>query len=261
MLADWAAIAIDHARLFRRSTSSAPRSSSARSRGSRRPRRSRGRSARRPTSSRVLELVVKRGRALVRARIVVLLLEEGDRLVVADGAGQVDEEARRARCRSHGSVAGEVLRERPARADRRRGGTLRGRRRGARRARRRDRPARPAALARALARRALRVRPDRRGAGVRRPRGGAPAAVRRRARRRRSPPRGRSRPSGCATASAPPSRSARAGHASCTTRRCRGSPRSRCCCRRACRSAATRSSRRRGRRPTRSRPRSPTCAR
>ena len=45
------------------------------------------------------------------------------------------------------------------------------------------------------------------------------------ARRPRSRPRGRSRSSGCARASRRPSTSAGAGRASCTTRRCRASPR------------------------------------
>ena len=39
----------------------------------------------------MLELIVKRGRALVRARTLVLLLAEGDQLVAAAGAGQLDE--------------------------------------------------------------------------------------------------------------------------------------------------------------------------
>ena len=139
------------------------RSSSAPSRGSRRRRRSRGRSGSETDLARVLELVVKRGRALVRARIVVLLLEEGGRLVAADGAGQIGEEARAARrCRSRAPWRARCSQSgRPERIARRLG-ALRDRRRGARRARRRDRPARAAAVARALARRALRVRPARR---------------------------------------------------------------------------------------------------
>ena len=38
---------------------------------------------------RVLELIVKRGRALVEARDVVILLAEGDELRVAAGAGSL----------------------------------------------------------------------------------------------------------------------------------------------------------------------------
>src|SRR4029079_2382868 len=55
---------------------------------------------------RVLELVVKRGRALVRARVVVLLLADGGRLVAADGAGQIGDAARTASLPVAGTVAG-----------------------------------------------------------------------------------------------------------------------------------------------------------
>src|SRR5215203_5498411 len=85
VLADWAAIAIDHARLYRGSVE----------RSQELERAMEGLEATTAISralgsetdlSRVLELVVKRGRALVRARAVVLLLEEGGRLVVASAA-------------------------------------------------------------------------------------------------------------------------------------------------------------------------------
>ena len=58
----------------------------------------------------MLELIVKRGRALVRARSVVLLLREGDRLVTAAGAGQLDAGTLDASLPAGESVAGEVLR-------------------------------------------------------------------------------------------------------------------------------------------------------
>jgi signal transduction histidine kinase len=110
VLADWAAIAIEHARLYR---SSVERSAEleravegleattaiARALGSE------------TDLARVLELIVKRGRALVRARTVVLLLREGDRLVTAAGAGQLDEGALRSELSVDGSVAGDVLRD------------------------------------------------------------------------------------------------------------------------------------------------------
>lgn len=110
VLADWAAIAIEHARLYR---SSVERSAEleravegleattaiARALGSE------------TDLARVLELIVKRGRALVRARTVVLLLREGDRLVTAAGAGQLDEGALRSELSVEGSVAGDVLRD------------------------------------------------------------------------------------------------------------------------------------------------------
>jgi GAF domain-containing protein len=115
VLADWAAIAIEHARLYR---SSVERSAEleravegleattavARALGSE------------TDLARVLELIVKRGRALVRARTLVLRLRDGDRLVAAAGTGQLDERALKAVLSVDGSVAGEVLkRGRPER--------------------------------------------------------------------------------------------------------------------------------------------------
>jgi signal transduction histidine kinase len=108
VLADWAAIAIDHAHLYRRSVE----------RSAELERAIEGLEATTAISralgaetdlGRVLELVVKRGRALVRARVVVLLLEEGGRLVAADGAGQIDDAARTASLPVAGTVAGAVL--------------------------------------------------------------------------------------------------------------------------------------------------------
>jgi signal transduction histidine kinase len=109
VLAEWAAIAIDHARLFRESAERAAEleraveglqatTAIARALGS-------------ETDLRVvLELIVKRGRALVRARSVVLLLREGDRLVAAAGAGQLDAPTLRSSVSEDDSVAGRVLR-------------------------------------------------------------------------------------------------------------------------------------------------------
>ena len=110
VLADWAAIAIDHARLYR---GTAERSAEleravegleattaiARAVGSE------------TDLARVLELVVKRGRALVRARSVVLLLRDGERLVAAAGAGQLDEQTLRSSLSAESSVVSEVLRD------------------------------------------------------------------------------------------------------------------------------------------------------
>ncbi len=178
VLADWAAIAIDHAHLFRESAE----------RSVELERAVEGLQATTAIAlalgsetdlDRVLELIVKRGRALVRARTVVLLLLEGDRLVAAAGAGQLDADTLGSSLPEVDSVAGEVLRsgrpERIADVSVRLGAAGR----AARDPRRRDRSAGPAALPRARARRAVRVRPARRGAGVRRPRGGAAAVVRR----------------------------------------------------------------------------------
>ena len=109
VLADWAAIAIDHARVYRDSVAHATdleramegleaTTAIARALGSE------------TDLDRVLELIVKRGRALVRARTVVLLLQEGDRLVAAAGAGQLEEHTLAASLPARDSVAGEVLR-------------------------------------------------------------------------------------------------------------------------------------------------------
>jgi signal transduction histidine kinase len=109
VLADWAAIAIEHANLYRRTAERSAEleravegleatSAIARAIGSE------------TDLSRVLELIVKRGRALVRARTVVLLLAEGDgRLVAAAGAGQLGTETLGASLPLGASVAGEVL--------------------------------------------------------------------------------------------------------------------------------------------------------
>ena len=58
---------------------------------------------------RVLELIVTRGRALIDARSLVLLLAEGTELVVAASAGQVESRAVGSRIPIDGTAAGEVL--------------------------------------------------------------------------------------------------------------------------------------------------------
>jgi signal transduction histidine kinase len=109
VLSEWASIAIEHAQAFRQL---ADRSADleravealeatttiARALGSE------------TDLDRVLEMIVKRGRALVRARALVLLLLQGDDLVAVAGAGQVDEDTLRAAVSVETSVAGEVLR-------------------------------------------------------------------------------------------------------------------------------------------------------
>ena len=70
---------------------------------------------------RTLELIVKRGRALVDARAVVILLREGDELVVAASAGHV-EDAEGRRIALSRSTSGQVLeRDRPERIEDARG--------------------------------------------------------------------------------------------------------------------------------------------
>ena len=68
-----------------------------------------------PELDRVLELIVKRGRALIRARTVLIMLREGDELVVAAGAGHATR-AQGRRLPVAGSTSGQVLeRGRPER--------------------------------------------------------------------------------------------------------------------------------------------------
>ena len=220
VLADWAAIAIANARLYR-DVRSAATSCSARTAAWRRRRRSPARWAASTDLDRVLELVVKRSRALIDARAAELALLDGDELVVAAVAGDgVDGRARRApaqgglgrrrwRCRRAARSASTDVPE----------DTVAGRTLGARtRARHADGVPQPAD------RRAERVRPQpRRRDVLRRGR----AAARRPSRRARRPRwrRRRARPARrCGAACRPPSRSAGAGRGSCTTRRCRSSP-------------------------------------
>lgn len=58
---------------------------------------------------RVLELVVKRGRALVDARSLLILLADGDELVVAATAGEADTAAVGSRMSSANTIPGQVL--------------------------------------------------------------------------------------------------------------------------------------------------------
>jgi signal transduction histidine kinase len=116
VLADWAAIAIENARLY----------TSLETRSAELERAVRGFEATSAIATalgtetsidRVLELVVKRARALVEARSVVVLLRENDDLVLAAAAGQVGRGEGR-RIPVVGSTTGEVLAsERPRRID------------------------------------------------------------------------------------------------------------------------------------------------
>ncbi len=117
VLADWAALAVDNARLHE---DAARR----RAEAERAVRRLEATSAiARAVGSetdldRVLELIVKRGRALLDVRAVVLLLADGDQLQLAAGAGQISSTAIGGRFPLAGSAAGEVLFSgRPARLD------------------------------------------------------------------------------------------------------------------------------------------------
>jgi signal transduction histidine kinase len=117
VLADWAAIAIENARLY----------SSLETRSVELERAVRGFEATAAIAQalgtetsleRVLELVVKRARALVEARSVLVLLREGDELVLAAAAGQVASGEEERRIPVAGSTTGEVLEtERPRRIE------------------------------------------------------------------------------------------------------------------------------------------------
>ncbi|HEY3864738.1 MAG TPA: GAF domain-containing protein [Solirubrobacteraceae bacterium] len=107
ILADWAAIAIDNARLYE--TSERRRAEAERA--------FRGLEATRDVAlaiggeialENVLELIVKRGRALVDARSVVIMLRDGEELVVQTSAGHVTD-THGVRLPIAGSTSGEVL--------------------------------------------------------------------------------------------------------------------------------------------------------
>jgi signal transduction histidine kinase len=108
VLADWAGIAIDNARLFE----------GVQARKDELERAVQGLEATtaivraigtETDLDRVLELIVKRGRDLIQARSLVLLLAEGAELIVAAGAGQVQQRAVGSRIPIHATAAGEVL--------------------------------------------------------------------------------------------------------------------------------------------------------
>ncbi len=107
ILADWAAVAIDNARLYERSERRRQEAEKA----------IRGLEATRDVAvaigrdialEHVLELIVKRGRALVDARSLVIMLRDGHELVVQASAGHV-EGVRDARLPIAESTSGQVL--------------------------------------------------------------------------------------------------------------------------------------------------------
>jgi signal transduction histidine kinase len=109
VLADWAAIAIENARLYR--DIAARRDELERAVRGLEATTAIARAVGGETRlERVLELVVKRARALVEARDVLILLRDRDELVIAAGAGHVTI-AEEARVPVSGSTAGEVLAE------------------------------------------------------------------------------------------------------------------------------------------------------
>jgi signal transduction histidine kinase len=88
MLAEWAATAIENARLYEASERRREEAERA-AMGLRAARDITDAIAGVGELERILELIVKRGRALVEARAVLIMLREGDELVVAASAGHV----------------------------------------------------------------------------------------------------------------------------------------------------------------------------
>jgi two-component system, NarL family, sensor histidine kinase DevS len=117
ILADWAALAVENARLYE----DAARRRAEAERAVRRLEATAAIARAVGTETdldRVLELIVKRGRALLDARAVVLLLVDGDQFRVAAGAGQVASTALGSLFPIADSVTGEVLFSgRPERVD------------------------------------------------------------------------------------------------------------------------------------------------
>jgi signal transduction histidine kinase len=108
VLADWAATAVENARLYRdeHERRGAAERAVAALEASTEIARAVGGETR---LERVLELIVKRARALVEARSMVMLLVDGDELVVAAAAGHVAESLVGMRVPIEGSTSGAVL--------------------------------------------------------------------------------------------------------------------------------------------------------
>jgi signal transduction histidine kinase len=114
ILAEWTAIAVENARLYR----------SVQSRGNEMERAVHRLEATTEIAravggetnlDRILEIVVKRGRALVEARSLLILLSTGDELVTASIAGERKRGTANARIPIAGSIPGRVLEERAPR--------------------------------------------------------------------------------------------------------------------------------------------------
>jgi signal transduction histidine kinase len=122
VLADWAAVAVENARLYeglarRRDEVEQQRDQAERSARALAVMTDIARSVGGETDSdRILELIVDRGRALVQASALLILLGEDEGLVVAAIAGELDGELLGARIPAEGTLPGRVLRS--ARAER-----------------------------------------------------------------------------------------------------------------------------------------------
>ncbi len=114
VLAEWTAIAVDNARLYRsvRARSDAMERAVHRLEATTEIARATGGET---DLERILEIIVKRGRALVDASSLLILLREGEELVAVSSAGEGEGEMARARIPIRGSVPGQAMDTRAAR--------------------------------------------------------------------------------------------------------------------------------------------------
>lgn len=117
VLAGWAAIAVENARLYeglarRRNEVELQRDQAERSTQALTVMADIARSVGGETDiDRILELIVDRGRSLVAARALLIMLADGEELVVAATAGDLDPSLRGARVATADTLPGQVLRE------------------------------------------------------------------------------------------------------------------------------------------------------
>lgn len=116
VLSDWAAVAVENARLYeglarRGNEAERQRDQAERSARALAVMTDIARSVGGETDiDRILELIVDRGRSLVQARALLIMLAEGEELVMAATAGDLDAELRGTRIPIAGTIPGEVLR-------------------------------------------------------------------------------------------------------------------------------------------------------
>jgi len=116
ILADWAALAVENARLYeglarRRNEVERQRDQAERSAQALAVMTDIARSVGGETDiDRILELIVDRGRTLVQARALLIMLADGDELVMAATAGDLDADMHGTRIPIDGTPPGEVLR-------------------------------------------------------------------------------------------------------------------------------------------------------